>query len=139
LSKVISIFAECPEPIEQFVSQVGNLLSVAFRRVTGSDAREFEGRTEDSVITIRHHDFENDRDMKFEEYTYEVQFRAIRDRSYELHERKTLSHAQAAFAQMKSALRCDLMLVDDLQRKLDEYRPASEGGPETRPTGPIKV
>ena len=124
MSSVISIFAACAEPIEQFVSQVEAVLSIPFKRVTSSDPTVFEARTEDSVITASRHDFVDDRDLNFEDYTYELQFRPLRDQHYALHERETFSYVKTAFDKLKSTLRSNLMLVDDLQHKLDEYRAA---------------
>jgi hypothetical protein len=125
LSRVISIFLDCLEPIERLESQLEPILSVHFKELTGKGTKVFEARTRDSVIAIRRHDFENDRDLNFEDYSYEIQIRPIRDQLYDLHERRTLSYARSAFAELKSVLKCNMMLVDDLQHKLDEYHLAS--------------
>ena len=134
MSRVFSIFVDWPKPIDELVPRLAPLLSASFQELTGRDPRAFEARTPDCVVTISHHNFENDRDLKFEDFTYELQFRPIRDRNYDLHEVKTLSYAKASFDRMKSALPCHLMLVDDLQHKLDEYRASAiTPGPKTSP------
>ena len=124
MSRVISIFVNCLDPIEKLESQIEPILSVHFNELTSNDAKGFEARTRDSVIAIRRHDFENDRDLNFEDYSYEIQIRPIRDQLYDLHERRTLAYARTAFADLQPVLKCNMMLVDDLQHKLGEYHPA---------------
>jgi hypothetical protein len=124
LSRVISIFVDLPDSGESLVSRLEPVLSLKFRNSTQDDAEAWEGRTPDSIVTVMRHDFENDRDLHFEDYPYEIQFRAIRDQKYDMHERKTWAHAKSVFDGLQSVLNCPMMLVDDLQHKLEEYKPS---------------
>jgi hypothetical protein len=124
LSKVISIFIDCQKPLKALVPQLETLLSFSFKEVKTDPEPFFEARTPDSVIAVGRDDYDNDRDLNFKHYTYEIEFRPIRDKRLSVHESRTWSHAQQIFHQLKSELKCDMMLVDDLQKKLGEFHPS---------------
>jgi hypothetical protein len=121
LSRVVSIFVDYDEAIERLVSLIEPLLSTQFKHFPAGGADFYEARTADSVVSINTHIYDNDRDLKFEDYRYEIQFRPIRDRFYAVRERKTFVQAKAAFAELKGAANRNMILVDDLQHKLDKY------------------
>ena len=125
-SETVSIFVDRPDPVEQLVARVEPVLSVQFQRpANGSDAR-FEARTADAVITIDRHEFENDRDLTFEDYSYEIEFRPLRDQFYSLHEARTQAYAREVFVGLQTVLNCSMMLVNNLQRKVAEFTPPAD-------------
>jgi hypothetical protein len=81
------------------------------------------------ALDLGTHDFENDRDMLFEEYPYVITVRKIgRNAEFQT------AAARRAFDALKAAGRYRLLLVSDLQSKLDEFDP--QGASPTRGSGP---
>jgi hypothetical protein len=121
VAKVISIFLDCNDPLSEVVSRIAPVLGVKFKEFAADGLPFYEGRSPDWIATISRHGYENDRDLNFEDFMYEIGFRAIRDVSYEQHERNTRSDVKELFERLKPVLKCDMMLVDNLQRKLAEH------------------
>jgi hypothetical protein len=83
----------------------------------------YEFRNSTITLTIGKHDFENDRDIKFEEYPYNLSIRAL-NISTEFDRKKWCNDfASYVFQKLKSTERYRLMLVDDLQVQLEEFVP----------------
>ena len=119
MSRIISVFIDYPQPIAKLAALLEPILAVRFTHFTNDNPGFFEARTNDSIIVLSTHDYDNDRDLNFEDYSYELQFRPIRDKRFEQRELAALRQAKNAFEDIKKILSLKMILVDDLQRKLD--------------------
>lgn len=120
------VFLAASDPLEQIVDHITALMRVAFHPCAPADARCYEARTSYARITIfGDHGFENDRDMPFEDYPYAIEIRAIRDRHIATNVEQTEQWARHLFEQLKGTDRYSLLLVWDVQQKLQEHRPSS--------------
>ncbi len=124
MSQEISIFVDYPETMDQLASQVERVVPVRFKEFTPDQARFFEARNDYFIVTIGKNILENDRDLNFEDYTYEIEIRAIRNRSYESNEQRTWAEIPLIFSKLQPVLNCRMMLVDNIQKKLADYQPA---------------
>jgi hypothetical protein len=129
LSRIISIFIEHPQPVAKLATLLEPILAVRFKHFTNDNPGFFEARTNDSIIVLSTHDYDNDRDLNFEDYSYELQFRPIRDELFKQRELAALSRAKNAFADIRQILNPNMILVDDLQRKLDSNGSVAENRP----------
>ncbi len=75
------------------------------------------------LLLYEDHDMENDRDMNFEDYMYEVSFWRLNLPDREKAQANTLRFAWFAFNKLKEAGQYSLMLVENTQRKLAEFNP----------------
>jgi hypothetical protein len=87
-----------------------------------SDYAQYLSVTPDLALDLGTHEFENDRDMLFENYPYLITVRKIgRDATFQA------DAARRIFDALKTTSRYRLLLVSDLQRKLDEHDPSPNG------------
>jgi hypothetical protein len=96
-----------------------------------SEYATYLSSSSDLSLDLGTHDFDNDRDMLFEEYPYVITVRKIgHDADFQT------AAARRVFDALKATGRYRLLLVSDLQSKLDEFgpqraSPARGGGPPT--------
>jgi hypothetical protein len=101
-----------------------------------SEYATYLSSSSDLALDLGTHDFENDRDMLFEEYPYVITVRKIgRNADFQA------AAARRVFDTLKAIGRYRLLLVSDLQSKLDEFDPQCASttrgtGPPTPPNGP---
>jgi len=120
------IFLAASDPLEQIVDQIAAVTRVPFHPCTAADAHCYEARTPSARVTIfGDHGFENDRDMPFADYPYAIEIRAIRDRHLATNVEQTAQWATRLFEQLKATERYHLLLVWDVQQKLQEHHPRS--------------
>jgi hypothetical protein len=120
------VFLAASDPLEQIVDHIAAIMRVPFHPCTPADARCYEARTPYAHITIfGDHGFENDRDMPFEDYPYAIEIRAIRDRHLATNVEQAAQWATRLFEQLKATDRYSLLLVWDVQQKLQEHHPSS--------------
>jgi len=120
------VFLAASDPLEQIVDHIAAVMRVPFHPCTPADAHCYEARTPSTHITIfGDHGFENDRDMPFEDYPYAIEIRALRDRHLATNVKQTEQWATRLFEQLKAMDRYSLLLVWDVQQKLQEHHPSS--------------
>ena len=129
MSRIISIFIDHPQPVANLATILEPILAVRFTQFTDKQPGFFEARTTDSIIMLSIHDYDNDRDLNFEDYSCELQFRPIRDERFEQNTFAALRRAKSAFAGMRKILNQNMILVDDLQHKLDSSGSVAENRP----------
>lgn len=110
-------------PLPAIVARIAPALGLHFARFAPGGAEYFEAHTPDCVVTVSRHSYENEPDLNFEDYPYEIELRPVRDQAQELHERQTAAYAESAYGRLGSSLKCRMMLVADLQKKLAESLP----------------
>src|SRR4051794_12580277 len=66
------IFVAAPHGLREFAEEVETLLGVDLARISTSDDSWYEGKLPGVKIDILKHSLENDRDMAFEKYQYQI-------------------------------------------------------------------
>ena len=123
MSRTLDIFVDFPQEIEYLIKELELILALKFELVSDGIDNWYEFRNSTITLTIGKHDFENDHDIKFEEYPYNLSIRS-RNISNEFERKKWCDDfASYVFQKLKSTERYRLMLVDDLQMKLEEFAP----------------
>jgi hypothetical protein len=123
MARSIDIFVASDLPLEEFVKEAEHLLKLQFQRVQDEYELWYETIIPQGRMAISTHEFENDRDMKFEEFKFSITFWANRGLDEELTEQIKQEIGQQVFEAFKQTGKFAVMLVYDLQRKLDEFRP----------------
>ncbi|MCS6859876.1 MAG: hypothetical protein NZT92_06110 [Abditibacteriales bacterium] len=123
MAKSIDLFVDAKVPLVIFAREIEGLLGVKLQRVLEAGETWYEFRDDHIALTVGEHDFENDRDMNFRDYRYHLSIRALNIATEE--ERKTWREgfARFAFEKLKSTGKYGLLLVEDIQKRLDEFRP----------------
>ena len=123
MSHTLDIFLDFPQGLEHLIKELELILALKFELVSDGTDNWHEFRNSTITLTIGKHDFENDRDIKFEEYPYNLSIRAL-NISNELDRQKWRDDfASYVFQKLKATENYRLMLVDDLQVKLEEFAP----------------
>jgi hypothetical protein len=98
---------------------VGDLLGFGLKPATDGWEQACYVHVDESVdIRLGYHSLDNDRDMFFERYRYQIDI-------HSLQEDKVVQEqfGRSAFQKLKWTQKYALLLVYDLQVKLDEYDP----------------
>ena len=123
MSRTLDIFVDFPQEIEHLIKELEFIRALNLELISDGTDNWYEFRNSTITITVGKHDFENDRDIKFEEYPYNLSIRAL-NISHELERQKWRDEfASYVFQKLKATERYRLMLVDDLQVKLEEFAP----------------
>ncbi|WP_373536916.1 hypothetical protein [Microcoleus sp.] len=123
MSRTLDIFVDFPQEIEDLIKELEFILALKFELVSDGTDNWYEFRNSTITLTVGNHDFENDRDIKFEEYPYNLSIRAL-NISNELDRQKWRDDfASYVFQKLKATESYRLMLVDNLQVKLEEFAP----------------
>jgi hypothetical protein len=123
MSRTLDIFVDFPQEIEYLIKELELILALKFELVSDGIDNWYEFRNSTITLTIGKHDFENDQDINFEEYHYNLSIRSL-NISNELDRQKWCDDfASYVFQKLKSTERYRLMLVDDLQVQLEEFVP----------------
>jgi hypothetical protein len=123
MSRTLDIFVDFPQGLEHLIKELEFILALKFELISDGTDNWYEFHNSTITLTVGNHDFENDRDIKFEEYPYNLSIRAL-NISNELERKKWRDDfASYVFQKLKATERYHLMLVDDLQVKLEEFAP----------------
>jgi hypothetical protein len=117
------VFVAPVEPTSEnrLAADLGRTLAVDFRERPSTYAA-FLAATDGASLDLGTHDYENDRDMPFEDYPYVITVRRI-GQSRDSQE----ACARRVFDQLESTGRYRLMVVDDLQRRVDRLDAPPDG------------
>jgi hypothetical protein len=135
MARSIDLFVDTDAPLEDFAQELGSLLALKLEPCHDEFDTWYEARAPKVALTVGEHDFETDRDMSFGGYRYHVSIRALNIGDGD--ERKEVSNtfARQVFQKLKATGKYALMLTDDLQTKLEEYRPSKIDATPIAPLG----
>jgi len=123
MSHTLDIFLDFPQGLEHLIKELELILALKFELVSDGTDNWYEFHNSTITLTLGNHDFENDKDINFEEYPYNLSIRALKI-SNELERKKWRDDfASYVFQKLKATESYRLMLVDDLQVKLEEFAP----------------
>lgn len=122
----VSVFIEADCSIETLAEEIGALLGAKMNRYADPDeGTRFKCITPDSEITLyADHGLENDRDMDFEAYKYQLILWRLNTDDREQAQTNTLDLAQRIFADLRRSGKYRLMLVENAQRRLATFAPS---------------
>jgi hypothetical protein len=123
MSRTLDIFVDFPQKIEYLIKELELILALKFELFSDGTVNWYEFRNSTITLTIGKHDFENDHDIKFEEYPYNLSIRALNISTEFDRQNWCNDFASYVFQKLKSTERYRLMLVDDLQVQLEEFVP----------------
>ena len=123
MSRSVDIFVKADAPLEDFVRRAEAILGFDLRRIEEDPEPYYEFRDDRVVLTAGTHDLENDRDMSFEDFPYHLSIRALNLGTEEQRRTRREAFARTVFDKLKATGAYELMLVDDVQTKLEEFSP----------------
>lgn len=106
-----------PSDMDALVPQLNEALDAAFSRQP-SDYGEYLSVGDGIALDLGGHEFENDRDMTFEEFPYVITVRSIGSNG-----ERRLRCARDVFQKLRQTGRYRLLLTADLQQRLDAFDP----------------
>jgi hypothetical protein len=127
MAESINVFVASDLPLEAFVKEVASVLELQFRSVADQHDAWYETRTRQGKLTIGTHELENDRDLKFDDFKFEIDFWVNRELDENSAEQVRQTSGRKIFDALKQTNKFSLMLVDDVQCKLDEFHPQQAG------------
>jgi hypothetical protein len=118
----VSLFISGPRSIKELASEVSSLLGIKLQEVENDSITKYAYSTPDFTLDLyADHGMENDRDLKFQDYSYELSLWRSDTASREEAQERTLTFAKFAFEKLKATRRYSLMLVENSQTKLDSF------------------
>lgn len=123
MSKSLDIFVKPKTEMENFIKQIEFLLGIKLRLIYDENENWYEYQNSTINLTLGTHEFENDKNMNFEDYDYYISIRSLNIEMEEKREKWRNDFAQNIFNKLKETQKYQIMLVDDLQKKLEEFSP----------------
>jgi predicted HTH domain antitoxin len=119
----IDILVDTEQPLQAFVYELEQILHISFEKWSELDAdlEGYESSDELYTIGITTHEYVNERDLRFEEYRYDVGIEAKYRESWEKTSEEWRAFAQHIFDKLKATGKYRLLMVENLQRKLDQF------------------
>ena len=127
MSWSLGILVDVDESLEEFAKHVEDELAIRLERKSDAHSVWYDYDDPRIYLVVYEHELENDRDLRFEDYRYEIALWPERGENPErVQEQWRTELGPAMFEKLKATGRYDLMLVEEVQRKLAEYHPALE-------------
>ncbi|HLJ86507.1 MAG TPA: hypothetical protein VKZ53_06770 [Candidatus Angelobacter sp.] len=120
----IGIFIEGAASLDVLARDVSSLLDLKLKQTKFEGEPRYECSAEDfDLLLYANHGLDNDRDMNFEDFTYDLIFWRRNSSDRNKSQANTLEFAWLTYAKLKETRRYLLMLVEDTQKKLASYNP----------------
>ena len=123
MANSIDIFVDSRAPLEDFVSQLESLLGITFQRVYDNGEIWYEFKDQHIVLTVGTHEYENSRNMNFQDYHYDIEVRALNIQTEKERKKWRDDVAHSVFRKLKETNSYHLMMIENLGVKLDEFAP----------------
>ena len=122
MSKTIDIFVDYQGQIEHLVKELELLISHPLTHKSDDYESWYEFQNQTIVLSLGKHDFEDDQELNFSSFLYQISLRAINLQT-EVERQKVCHDFAALIWQQLKTQKYHLMLVEDLQVKLDSFVP----------------
>ena len=122
MARSMDIFVEADVPIQVFVKEVEMLLGIKLQRISDGEDVYYEFQNSPIIVTVGTHEFVNDRDMNFEDYRYHLSVWGIHIGDGAAPQKSRDEFACFIFHKLKASQRYRLMLVEDIQMKLEVFQ-----------------
>jgi hypothetical protein len=120
MAKSIDIFVDSRAPLEDFVSELESLLGITFQRVSDNGEIWCEFKDKHIALTVGTHQYENSRNMNFQDYHYDIEVRALNIQTEEERKKWRDDFARSVFKKLKETNNYRLMMIENLGVKLEE-------------------
>jgi hypothetical protein len=127
MAESMNIFVASSLPLEAFVKEVSSLLDFQFQFSEDQYEKWYVALLPQGKVTLGKHEFENNKDMKFEDFNFVIDFWVNRNLDDSNREQTKQAVGRKIFSALKQTGKYRLMLVHDVQTKIDEFRPQLEG------------
>jgi hypothetical protein len=131
MSSTIGVFVSTNIKLEEFAEDLATILKLSFEFQKDEYEEWFAFRDKRGLFTVGTHDYDNDRDMFFENYKYEIAFWENTDNSPEERERLQNEVGRMLFEKLKETKKYPIILVFDVQKKLDEFNPQNSNSEQS--------
>ncbi len=122
-SKYLKIFVDSGESPEAFAKSLEKLSGLTLETTDDGDNLYKYSDHEHRWFTVGYHPFENDGDLHFEEYLYCIEIGIFDVYDWQERQQMLIEFARNLFDKLKASQKYHLLLVDNLQIKLDEFIP----------------
>jgi hypothetical protein len=123
MSRPIDIFIVSKGSLEDIVKELETLLKMPGQRFSDDYETWYVLRDEHTQYVVGTQQYINDKDVHFEDYQYDIEVQAINIREADERTKHQEDAAYRVFNLLKQTKKYPLMLVDNLQIKLDEFHP----------------
>lgn len=120
MSKSLDIFVGFDGTMEILAQQIELLLSGPLDYQSDTYESWYEWKNQTVFLTLGKHDLENDRDLNFTDYPYQISIHAINLKTAEERKKVCEDFTQIIWQYLKKQ-NYNLMLVEDLQVKIDTF------------------
>lgn len=122
MARSMDIFVEADVPIQVFVKEVEMLLGIKLQRISDGEEVYYEFQNSPIIFTVGMHEFVNDRGMNFEDYRYHLSVWGLNIGDGAAPQKSRDEFARFIFQKLKASQRYRLMLVEDIQVKLEVFQ-----------------
>ncbi len=123
MSQDIDILVNAELSLDGLAKEVEALLGIPSHCVTENDETWYEYQDEHTFLTLGNHDYVNDQGIDFESYEYDIEVFAINIKAAEERQQWLYESARRIFHTLQETQKYALVLVDNLQVKLEEFIP----------------
>lgn len=123
MARRLHIFVDSELNLEDFAKRVSELSGLELQLVADQYERWYEAQTPQFLLDLGDHSFDNDKDMNFENYRYDIRIKPLNITKEEDWQKSLETIVCPIYEKLKATDQYSLMLVDDLQAKLDEFKP----------------
>ena len=121
-----NVFIDTKEAPDVLAKELATVLQIKLQPVTDNPHIFYRFAGEKKWLTLGDHFLENDRDLNFEDFAYQIEVGAKGIHDWQEREQVRDEFACLIFDQLKNLGKYRLMLVDDVQVKLAEFLPSPE-------------
>ena len=124
MSTSVNIFIASHSSLAEITEELGQMLHVEFQFEPSTDDYEGYFFFDDERLAISVYgelDYENDRDMKFEEYQFQLKIRGIKSLSQKENDKLGEEVAIATFSKLKNTGKYSLLMTHNMDEKLDQF------------------
>jgi len=121
VSTSIDVFLKSDYDIENLLGALNNLLDINLSKVKLDEEKWYEHKHTNVLISFGNHSFINDNNMDFESYNYDIAIRTFGIKDPVKRVKICKEFARRVFDVLKETGKYDLMMVEGVQTKLDEF------------------
>ena len=125
----LSILIRTEERLDQLAQELEQLLQISLERKADEYDAWYEHDNDDVYLVVAEHELENDRELRFEDYRYDLTIWSKRRPGVEQYNKRWRDDlAPAIFNKLTATgryelLLYDLLLMEGVQTKLNEFHP----------------
>jgi hypothetical protein len=117
------LFILSKAPLEDIVKELETLLKLPAQRFSDEYEIWYVLHDDHTLYSVGDQEYVNDNDVHFEDYQYDIEVQATNIKDADERARHLEDAAYQLFNLLKQTKKYPLMLVDNLQIKLDEFYP----------------